>query len=87
VGGVTDEEARTVELSFDFLTEGGKEYVAKVYADAEDADYQSNPEAYVIYEGRVESTSTHTIKMARGGGFAISIREVTPEDKMVERLK
>lgn len=86
VGGVTDEEARTVELSFDFLTEG-KEYVAKVYADAEDADYQSNPEAYVIYEGRVESTSTHTIKMARGGGFAISIREVTPEDKMVERLK
>jgi hypothetical protein len=86
VGGVTDEEARTVELSFDFL-EGGKEYVAKVYADAEDADYQSNPEAYVIYEGRVESASTHTIKMARGGGFAISIREVTPEDKMVERLK
>ncbi len=86
VGGVTDECSRTVELSFDFL-EGGKEYVAKVYADAEDADYQSNPEAYVIYEGRVESASTHTIKMARGGGFAISIREVTPEDKMVERLK
>lgn len=86
VGGVTDEHQRTVEVAFDFLA-GDKEYVAKVYADAKDADYESNPESYVIYEGRVSAKSTHKITMARGGGFAISIRPATADDKRVKRLK
>lgn len=86
VGGVTDENARTMEVVFDFLDEG-KEYVAKVYADAKDADYATNPEAYVIYEGRVNAKSKTKIGMARGGGFAISIREALPTDKHIKRLK
>lgn len=58
-----------------------------LYAVQKDADYENNPEAYVIYEGKVRSSSTHKIRMARGGGFAISIREATPEDKKIKRLR
>ena len=86
VGGVSDDNARTMPLAFDFLDEG-KEYVATVYADAKDADYATNPEAYVIYSGKVTAKSVTEIAMARGGGFAISIREATPADKGVKKLK
>ncbi len=86
VGGVTDENRRTLSLSFDFLP-AGKEYVATIYADAKDADYEANPEAYRIVEGKVNGKSVAQIAMARGGGFAISIREATPADKKIKRLK
>ncbi len=86
VGGVTDDNARTMPLSFDFL-DADKVYVATVYADAKDADYATNPEAYVIYKGKVTSKSATEIKMARGGGFAISIVEATPADKGIKKLK
>lgn len=86
VGGVSDDNARTIPLSFDFL-DADKEYVATVYADAKDADYATNPEAYVIYSGKVTAKSVTEIAMARGGGFAISIREATPADKGIKKLK
>ena len=72
VGGVTDENAREVEFSLDFLTPGQK-YVATVYADADDADYQANPESYKITSRKVTSKTSLKMKMARGGGFAISV--------------
>ena len=72
VGGVTDENAREVEFSLDFLTPGQK-YTATIYADAPDADYRTNPEAYEISSKKVTSKTTLKMKMARGGGFAISI--------------
>ena len=75
VGGVTDENARTVEFSFDFL-EPGRKYEATVYADAEDAHYLTNAEAYVISTEKVTSKSRMKIYMAPGGGFAVSIREI-----------
>ena len=74
VGGVTDENRRTVTLPFDYL-DPGKEYVATLYADAPDADYQTNPQAYVIRTGKVRQRTELDVEMARGGGFAISIRE------------
>lgn len=72
VGGVTDENAREVEFSLDFLTPGQK-YTATIYADAPDADYRTNPEAYEISSKKVTSKTTLKMKMACGGGFAISI--------------
>ena len=75
VGGVTDENARTLEFPLDFL-EPGKKYVATIYADAEDADYKTNPVAYEISEKKMTSRSMLKMFMAPGGGFAISIREV-----------
>ena len=79
VGGITDENARTAHFSLDFL-QPGKAYVATLYADAQDADYQTNPTAYQIKKGVVTSDSQLNIDLARSGGFALSIMEVTPED-------
>jgi hypothetical protein len=64
-----------------------KEYVATLYADAPDADYQTTPQAYVIRTGKVGQRTELDVEMARGGGFAISIREATDADRKLRRLK
>ena len=87
VGGITDENARTSQFTLDFL-EPGKLYVATLYADAKDADYQSNPTAYQIHKGLVSSKTKMNIRMARSGGFALSLIEATPADKKsLKKLK
>ena len=86
VGGVTDENRRTAEFSFDFL-DPEKSYVATLYADAPDANYRTNPEAYTIRTGKVTAKSKLKVEMAAGGGFALSIREATAEDRRLGRLK
>lgn len=73
-GGVTDENAREFTLKMDFLPEG-HQFKARIYADAEDAHYLTNPQAYVITEQTVSSTDSINVKMAPGGGFAISFEE------------
>ena len=72
VGGVTDENARTVKVPMDFL-EKGRKYEATIYSDAPDTDYQTNPQSYVITKKKITSKDVLKIDMARGGGFAISI--------------
>ena len=86
VGGVTDENRRAAEFSFDFL-DPEKSYVATLYADAPDANYRTNPEAYTIRTGKVTAKSKLKVEMAPGGGFALSIREATAEDRQLGRLK
>ena len=73
-GGVTDDQKRTLEVPMNFL-EPGKTYVATIYADAEDADYKENPQAYKIWNQDVTSEDVLSMTMARGGGFAISFLE------------
>lgn len=73
VGGVTDENSRTLDIPFSFL-EPGKKYTATIYSDADDADYAHNPQSYKVEDIEVTSESIIPIKMARGGGFAISIK-------------
>lgn len=73
VCGVTDENSRTLDIPFSFL-EPGKKYTATIYSDADDADYAHNPQSYKIEDIEVTSESIIPIKMARGGGFAISIK-------------
>ena len=86
VGGVTDENRRTAELRLDFL-DPEKSYVATLYADAPDADYRTNPEAYTIRTGKVTAKSKLKVEMAAGGGFALSIREATADDSRMKKLK
>ena len=86
VGGVTDENQRTMPVKFDFLDKK-KQYVATVYADTADADYEKNPESYRIVEGKVTAKTVANIFMARGGGFAISIREATAADRKMKPLR
>ena len=73
VGGVSDENAREVSVKLDFLQPGVK-YEATVYADAPDADYETNPQAYTITRQTVTSETTLELRMARAGGFAVSLR-------------
>lgn len=72
VGGVTNEDSRTMNVSFDFLNKGQK-YVATIYRDDKTSDYQTNPEKYVIERKTVTSKDAIKLYMARGGGFAISL--------------
>lgn len=83
VGGVTNEDARTMIVDFSFLTKGQK-YMATIYADAKDADYETNPEKYVISRRVVTAKDKEKIFMARGGGFAISLM---PADDHTQKLK
>lgn len=83
VGGVTNEDARTMTVDFSFLTKGQK-YMATIYADAKDADYETNPEKYVISRRVVNAKDKEKIFMARGGGFAISLM---PVDDHTQKLK
>lgn len=75
VGGVTDESARDLTFALDFLT-SGKSYEATIYEDAPDADCYDNPMSYNIRKATVDSTTTLTLHVARGGGFAISLKEI-----------
>ncbi len=79
VGGITDENAREVTVKLDFLNPGLK-YEAVIYADAKDADGLPGdtykPQAYTITKKKVTAKTVLKIRMARCGGFAISIREV-----------
>ena len=73
VGGITGEEAREVDVKLDFL-KPGIPYEATLYTDAPDADYETNPQAYTITKKTVDSSTVLHLRMARSGGFAISLR-------------
>jgi len=73
LGGVTDENARTFDVKLDFLTPG-VQYEATIYADAPDADFETNPQAYTITRQTVTCETVLDLRMARAGGFAVSLR-------------
>ena len=74
VGSVTGMKPHNSTLRLDFLDKG-KTYVATVYADAPDADYKTNPQAYTITKGLVTAKSVLKLHSVAGGGYAISIVE------------
>ena len=71
LGATTNKEARTLEIPLTFLEEG-KQYKATIYADGEDADWETNPTSYRIEEKNVTKADVLTVVMAKGGGQAIS---------------
>ena len=74
IGNTSSEEGHTSAFTFDFL-DPGKEYVATIYADAKDANYKTNTQAYTIRKVVVTNKSKLTQVAAPGGGFAISVIE------------
>jgi len=74
VGNVNGETARTSNIDFSFL-EKGKKYTATIYADAKDAHYKTNPQAYTIKKIAITNKSKLSQLSAPGGGYAISIIE------------
>ena len=75
VGNVNGLNKRTSTISLDFL-EKGKKYEATIYADANDAHYKTNPQAYKITKQKVTNKTKLQLTTAAGGGYGISIVEV-----------
>lgn len=72
IGGKCNEDGHQSDLRLDFLDKG-KKYVCTVYADAKDADYEKTPKAYTITRRTVKQGDRLRLKMAPGGGFAVSL--------------
>jgi hypothetical protein len=72
VGGKCDENGHTAVVKLDFLDKD-KKYDCTIYADAKDAHYETNPQAYTITKKVVKAGQTLKLQEAPGGGFAISL--------------
>ncbi len=72
LGAITDENARTLNLSLDFL-DSGKDYIITIYCDGETADWKNNPMDYRIEKYRVNSKTILSQTLAPGGGAAMEI--------------
>lgn len=81
VGCTSGELGHRTTVKMNFLDKD-KKYVATVYADADDADYRTNPQAYTIKKGIVTAKTVLKLKAAPGGGFAISVIEVADKSDM-----
>ena len=68
VGNSNGYNARTSTIALDFL-EKGKKYEATIYADAADAHYKTNPQAYKITKQKVTYKSKLQLSTAPGGGY------------------
>lgn len=87
VGNVCDENGFDSKIAFDFLDKD-RSYVATIYADAKDAHYKNNPQAYVINKYLVNSKTILKQHSAPAGGYAISIVPATKENsKGLKKLK
>ena len=75
IGCTADENGHDSMLSFDFL-EPGKKYIATIYADAKDASWDKNPQAYTITQKTLTNKSKLKLHAASGGGYAISVKEI-----------
>ncbi|WP_421795549.1 glycoside hydrolase family 97 protein [Haliscomenobacter sp.] len=72
LGAITDELPRNQSVKLSFLP-AGKTYVAKIYEDAPDAHWKNNPTAYKIRSIEVSNQSVLALKLAAGGGAAVSL--------------
>ncbi len=69
--GCVSTTSRDTSIKLDFL-DADKTYVATIYSDAPDADYEKNPQSYKIEKRNVKASDTISLRCARGGGWAIS---------------
>ena len=64
IGCTANEDGHSSELSFDFLDKD-KKYEAVIYADAKDAHYLNNPQAYTISKKTISNKSKIKLNAAR----------------------
>lgn len=75
IGGKCNENGHKVDVKLDFLDKG-RRYECIIYADAPDANYETNPAAYSITRKTVKQGDTLKLTEAPGGGVAISIKAI-----------
>lgn len=80
IGAITDERARTSVAALDFLPEGTT-FVAAIYADGPDAHWEKNPKSYRISRSLVTRNTFLKLRLADGGGAAVSIAPASAEDR------
>lgn len=75
VGCTANEDGHESTLDLAFL-DSDKKYEATIYADAPDAHYATNPQAYKITKKKVSAKTKLKMKAAPGGGYAISLKPI-----------
>ena len=87
VGNTNSEKARKSKINFSFLPKG-KKYIATIYADGTDAHYKTNSQSYTVKKYLVSNKSENNQFCAAGGGYAISLIEVTDnmQTKGIEKM-
>jgi hypothetical protein len=73
IGNVTGLNDFNSVIKLDFLDKGRK-YEATIYADAPDANYRSNPQAYTVTRRKVDAKTVLKLRSVAGGGYAITLR-------------
>jgi len=75
LGSITDENNREFKIQLSFL-DNDKKYIAEIYADADEADWETNPLAINISRKEVDTNTKIAIRLARGGGQAIRFKNI-----------
>ncbi len=78
LGAITDENARTATALLSFL-DPKQTYIATIYTDASDAHWEKNPMAYRIDKYVVTGKTVLKLKLAAGGGAAVSIHPASTD--------
>ena len=73
IGGVTGMDPHASAVKLDFL-DPNRKYEATIYQDAKDANYLTNPQAYVISRKTVNCKTVLKLNAVPGGGFAVSLK-------------
>ena len=73
LGALTDEKAREVSISLDFLDKS-KRYQAQIYRDGEHAEWVNNPYEMIIENRQVNAKGSLALKLATSGGTAIRFK-------------
>lgn len=76
VGGMSNWDARTVTVNFDFLAPG-VDYEAEIFRDSPESG--DHPTQYVRETLTITKNSTLNVDMAKGGGFVIHIKSPVPD--------
>lgn len=79
IGSITDENRRILAAPLSFL-DSNRRYVAEIYADGPDADWETNPYSYQISRFVVDNHTTLKLNLAPGGGQAIRLRPAAPAE-------
>lgn len=71
LGSISNQDARDFSIDLSFLKPDTK-YKATIYADGKEANWENNPHEVEITEIEVDANQTLNLRLAPGGGQAIS---------------
>jgi len=85
VGSIADENCYLIKIPLSFLEEG-KSYVAEIYCDAADTDWENNPESVAINSWQVISSDTIFAALSKAGGHAVIIRPQEATEDLLPKI-